>query len=83
MRENSMTESNMPFLQIFGSGVFPYRLLQPDELRLSQICHCEEQSDEAIRSVVFGPGLLREACHPAALRADRVARNDEADTELT
>jgi len=25
---------------------------------------------------VRSPGLLRGACHPAALRADRVARND-------
>jgi hypothetical protein len=28
-------------------------------------------------------GLLRGACHPAALRADRVARNDEEETPCT
>ena len=33
-------------------------------------------SDEAIQSGVRDSGLLRGACHPAALRADRVARND-------
>jgi hypothetical protein len=33
-------------------------------------------SDEAIQGVIRGPGLLRGACHPTALRADRVARND-------
>src|SRR5712691_9255453 len=33
--------------------------------------------DEAIQSRVRGPGLLRGACHPAALCADRVARNDD------
>jgi len=37
--------------------------------------------DEAIQSRVRGPGLLRGACHPAALCADRVARNDGAGTQ--
>ena len=39
--------------------------------------HCEERSDEAIHS--FLPrrdGLLRGACHRAALCADPLARND-------
>jgi hypothetical protein len=40
--------------------------------------HCEERSDEAIQSFrVRGSGLLRGACHRAALRADPLARNDE------
>ena len=34
-------------------------------------------SDEAIQSRTRGPGLLRGACHRAALRADPLARNDE------
>jgi hypothetical protein len=29
-----------------------------------------------------GSGLLRGACHPAALRADRVARNDAQPVNL-
>jgi biotin carboxyl carrier protein len=36
--------------------------------------HCEERSDEAIQSC--SSGLLRGACHRAALRADPLARND-------
>ena len=35
-------------------------------------------SAEAIQSLTRGSGLLRGACHPAALRADRVARNDDS-----
>jgi len=31
---------------------------------------------EAIQTFFLGPGLLRGACHRAALRADPVARND-------
>jgi hypothetical protein len=38
--------------------------------------HCEERSDEAIHSFLLPYGLLREACHHAALRADPLARND-------
>jgi hypothetical protein len=39
--------------------------------------HCEERSDEAIHCPrKRHHGLLRGACHPAALCADRVARND-------
>src|SRR5216683_6065604 len=34
------------------------------------------ESDEAIQSLLRGPGLLRGACHRAALRADPLARND-------
>jgi hypothetical protein len=37
-------------------------------------------SDEAIQGVILGPGLLRGACHPGALRADRLPRNDEKKT---
>jgi len=37
--------------------------------------HCEERSDEAIQSSPLH-GLLRGACHRAALGADPVARND-------
>src|ERR1700741_1680003 len=36
--------------------------------------HCERS--EAIQSRTGGPGLLREACHRAALCADPLARND-------
>ena len=36
--------------------------------------HCERS--EAIQSRAHHPGLLRGACHRAALRADPVARND-------
>jgi hypothetical protein len=39
--------------------------------------HCEEQSDEAIQLSLGKAGLLRGACHRAALRADPLARNDE------
>jgi hypothetical protein len=38
--------------------------------------HCEERSDEAIQSRTRGSAVLRGACYPAALCADRVARND-------
>jgi hypothetical protein len=39
--------------------------------------HCEEQSDEAIHSfLLLRHGLLRGACHRAALCADPLARND-------
>src|SRR4030081_3619122 len=38
--------------------------------------HCEERSDEAIQSFLVASGLLRGACHRAALRADPLARND-------
>jgi hypothetical protein len=38
-------------------------------------CRCERS--EAIQPIrVVRSGLLRGACHPAALRADRLARND-------
>src|SRR3977135_657076 len=37
--------------------------------------HCEERRDEAIQSAA-GYGLLRGACHRAALCADPLARND-------
>jgi hypothetical protein len=43
--------------------------------------HCEEQSDEAIQSLTHGSGLLRGACHRAALCADPLARNDGVETE--
>src|SRR5450756_1329399 len=40
--------------------------------------HCEERSDEAIHSFLSSlDGLLRGACHRAALRADPLARNDD------
>jgi hypothetical protein len=38
--------------------------------------HCEERSDEAIHSSWRRHGLLRGACHRAALCADPLARND-------
>jgi hypothetical protein len=43
--------------------------------------HCEQRSDEAIHLRGANPssrrdGLLRGACHRAALRADPLARND-------
>jgi hypothetical protein len=37
--------------------------------------HCEERRSNPALGVLCD-GLLREACHPAALCADRVARND-------
>jgi hypothetical protein len=41
------------------------------------IRHCEEHSDEAIQfALTRDSGLLRGACHRAALRADPLARND-------
>src|SRR5271166_4496993 len=40
--------------------------------------HCEGRSDEAIQSRMLGSGLLREACHRAALGAAPLARNDGA-----
>src|SRR5258708_16753634 len=40
--------------------------------------HCEERSDEAIHSsLALKDGLLRGACHRAALCADPLARNDD------
>ena len=40
--------------------------------------HCEERSDEAIHLAAQRKnGLLRGACHRAALCADPLARNDE------
>jgi hypothetical protein len=33
--------------------------------------HCEERSDEAIQGFTWDPGLLREACHRAAIRPTR------------
>ena len=33
--------------------------------------HCEEQSDEAIQSLSYDPGLLRGGCHRARIRATR------------
>src|SRR5690349_4531544 len=39
--------------------------------------HCEERSDEASIFPVLRRGLLRGACHRAALCADPLARNDE------
>src|SRR5258708_1161785 len=45
--------------------------------------HCEERSDEAIHSFLTRPyGLLRGACHRAALCADPLARNDDLKTIL-
>jgi hypothetical protein len=39
--------------------------------------HCEERRDEAIQNLFLSKaGLLRGACRRAALRADRLARND-------
>src|SRR5258705_14004311 len=38
--------------------------------------HCEERSDEAIQAFLWLHGLLRGACHRAALCADPLARND-------
>jgi hypothetical protein len=41
--------------------------------------HCEERSEEANHTIhVFRYGLLRGACHRAALCADPVARNDDS-----
>jgi hypothetical protein len=38
--------------------------------------HCEEHRDEAIHTYLLPDGLLRGACHRAALGADPLARND-------
>jgi len=41
--------------------------------------HCEERSDEAIHPFFLRlDGLLRGACHRAALCADPLARNDDS-----
>src|SRR6266404_9055839 len=45
-------------------------------VRKCQHRHCEERSDEAIHLTWWPHGLLRGACHRAALCADPLARND-------
>jgi hypothetical protein len=46
---------------------------------LKSVRRCEERSDEAIQSFRVASGLLRGACHRAALRADPLARNDASE----
>src|SRR5258706_4944354 len=51
-------------------GLFPQSLTR----------HCEERSDEAIQQLCPDSGLLRGACHRAALRADPLARNEDLNS---
>jgi hypothetical protein len=66
-------------LFLFGAGGKGCRGMRRNSSSNTKIIdrsrHCEERSDEAIQGC-RKTGLLRGACHPAALCADRVARND-------
>jgi len=62
---------------IGGRSRSGYRLLSSSwRNAIERPRHCEERSDEAIQGRLRGSGLLRGACHRAALRADPLARND-------
>jgi hypothetical protein len=55
--------------------------IMPRERGVVSRRHCEERSGEAIHSCFLLPhGLLRGACHRAALCADPLARNDDLKT---
>jgi hypothetical protein len=56
-------------------GVKGQRICEMEGGMMKYRRHCEERSDEAIQSSPLH-GLLRGACHRAALGADPVARND-------
>jgi hypothetical protein len=56
-------------------GVKAQRICEMEGGMMKYRRHCEERSDEAIQSSPLH-GLLRGACHRAALGADPVARND-------